>query len=162
MNWCPMTWQIIIRRRLPVKTIKSVRQFMDISKTKTSKSLSYMGGGIFKTIYIHIYAFSRSFYPKQLTVHSGYTFCQYVCFLGIEPTNFCAANTMLYHWATETCGYIYIYICDLFILRFLKQKGFVYHLPLHIMPHCNHEWFSSLIPSHALQAVSHQHIFFED
>ncbi len=25
-------------------------------------------------IYIYIYAFSRRFYPKQLTVHSGYTF----------------------------------------------------------------------------------------
>ncbi len=28
-------------------------------------------------------------------------FCQYVCSLGIEPTTFCAANAMLYHWATE-------------------------------------------------------------
>ncbi len=25
---------------------------------------------------------------------------QYVCSLGIEPTSFCAANAMLYHWAT--------------------------------------------------------------
>ncbi len=25
-------------------------------------------------IYIYIYAFSRRFYPKRLTVHSGYTF----------------------------------------------------------------------------------------
>ncbi len=39
--------------------------------------------------YIYIYAFSRRFYPKQLTVHSGYTcFCQYMCSLGIEPTTF--------------------------------------------------------------------------
>ncbi len=30
-------------------------------------------------IYIYIYAFRRRFYPKQPTVHSGYTlFCQYV------------------------------------------------------------------------------------
>ncbi len=29
-------------------------------------------------------------------------FCQYVCFLRIEPTTFCAANAMLYHWATGT------------------------------------------------------------
>ncbi len=44
----------------------------------------------------YIYAFSRRFYPKRLTVHSGYTFvCQYVCSLGIEPTTFCAANAML-------------------------------------------------------------------
>ncbi len=27
---------------------------------------------------------------------------QYVCSLGIEPTTFCAANAMLYHWATGT------------------------------------------------------------
>ncbi len=36
-----------------------------------------------------IHAFSRCFYPKRLTVHSGYTcFCQYMCSLGIEPTTF--------------------------------------------------------------------------
>ncbi len=28
-------------------------------------------------------------------------FCQYVCTLGIEPTTFCIANTMLYHWETD-------------------------------------------------------------
>ncbi len=44
-------------------------------------------------------AFSRRFYPKRLTVNSGYTFFfnQYVCSLGIEPTTFCATNAMLYH-----------------------------------------------------------------
>ncbi len=53
---------------------------------------------------IYIYAFSRRFYPKRLTVHSGYTFFfyQYVCSLGIEPTTFCTANAMLYLWATGT------------------------------------------------------------
>ncbi len=30
-------------------------------------------------IYIYIYAFSRRFYPKRLTVHSGYTFIDSVC-----------------------------------------------------------------------------------
>ncbi len=40
-------------------------------------------------------------YPKRLTVYSGYTFIS-MCFLGIEPTTFCAANAMLYHWATGT------------------------------------------------------------
>ncbi len=29
-------------------------------------------------------------------------FYQYVCSLGIEPMTFCAANAMLYHWATGT------------------------------------------------------------
>ncbi len=28
-------------------------------------------------------------------------FHQYVCSLGIEPTTFCAADAMLYHWATQ-------------------------------------------------------------
>ncbi len=56
----------------------------------------------------YIYAFSRGFYPKRLTVHSGYTFFyQYVCSLGIEPTTFCAANAMLYHWATGTLFWCY-------------------------------------------------------
>ncbi len=42
--------------------------------------------------YICISAFSRRFYPKRLTVHSGYTFFfHYVCSLGIELTTFCAA-----------------------------------------------------------------------
>ncbi len=53
-------------------------------------------------VYIYIYAFSRRFYPKQQQ-NSGYTFfCQYVCSLGIKPTTFCAADKMLYHWATGT------------------------------------------------------------
>ncbi len=50
--------------------------------------------------YIYIYAFSRHFYTKRLTVHSGYTF---LCvFPGNRTHNLCAANAMLYHWATAT------------------------------------------------------------
>ncbi len=53
--------------------------------------------------YIYIYAFSRRFYPKRLTVHSSYTFVLSVCvFPGNRTHNLCAANAMLYHWATET------------------------------------------------------------
>ncbi len=49
-------------------------------------------------IYIYIYAFSRRFYPKRLTIAFRlYIFCQYMCSLGIEPTTFCAADAMLYH-----------------------------------------------------------------
>ncbi len=33
-------------------------------------------------IYIYIYAFSRHFYPKRLTVHSGYTFKSVCVFPG--------------------------------------------------------------------------------
>ncbi len=50
---------------------------------------------------IYIYAFSRHFYPKRLTVHSGYTFLSVCVFPGNwthKPLH--AANAMLYHWAT--------------------------------------------------------------
>ncbi len=46
-----------------------------------------------KTTWLHLHL-CRRFYPKWLTAHSTvqcilcYTFCQYVCFLGIEPTTF--------------------------------------------------------------------------
>ncbi len=47
-------------------------------------------------LFIYIYAFSRRFYPKRLTVHSGYTFVLSVCvFPGNRIHNLCAANTML-------------------------------------------------------------------
>ncbi len=56
--------------------------------------------------YIYMYAFSRRFYPKRLTVHSSYTFVLSVCvFPGNRTHNLCAANAMLYHWATETLLY---------------------------------------------------------
>ncbi len=54
--------------------------------------------------------FSRRFYPKRLTVHSGYTFVLSVCvFPGNRTHNLCAANAMLYHWATG----IYFYSVNL-------------------------------------------------
>ncbi len=43
---------------------------------------------VYSNFYINIYAFSRHFYPKRLTVHSGYTFIVSLCSLGIEPTTF--------------------------------------------------------------------------
>ncbi len=50
-----------------------------------------------------IYAFSRRFYPKRLTVHSDYTFFLSVCvFPGNWTHNLCTDNAMLYHWATGT------------------------------------------------------------
>ncbi len=58
---------------------------------------------ILEEYYIYIYAFIRRFYPKRLTVHSVYTFFfgQYV-FPGNRTHNLCAANAILYHWATGT------------------------------------------------------------
>ncbi len=57
-----------------------------------------------------------NFYPKGLTVHSGYTFFyQYACSLGIEPTTICAANAMLYHWAKGTHYFTVFYKQQYFI-----------------------------------------------
>ncbi len=39
-------------------------------------------------IYYYLHVFSRRFYPKRLTVHSGYTCFVSMCSLGIEPTTF--------------------------------------------------------------------------
>ncbi len=55
-------------------------------------------------LFIYIYAFSRRFYLKRI---SGYTCFVSMCSLGIEPTTFCAANAMLYHWATGTHTFTY-------------------------------------------------------
>ncbi len=43
-------------------------------------------------------------------------FGQYVCFLGIELATFCAANAILYHWATGT----HIHICFIFMYKKLS------------------------------------------
>ncbi len=46
--------------------------------------------------YIYIYAFSRRFYPKRLSEHSGNTFVLSVCvFPGNRTHNLCAADAML-------------------------------------------------------------------
>ncbi len=47
-------------------------------------------------------AFIQSDFHCIQAIH--FFFNQYVCSLGIEPTTFCAANAMLYHWATGTYG----------------------------------------------------------
>ncbi len=53
--------------------------------------------------YIYILHLADAFIQSDLQcIQVIQFFCQYVCSLGIEPTTFCAANTMLYHWATGT------------------------------------------------------------
>ncbi len=61
------------------------------------------------TVDIYIYAFSRRFYPKRHTVHSGYTFLSVCVFPGNRTHDLCAANAMLYHWATGTVIYFNIF-----------------------------------------------------
>ncbi len=72
--------------------------------------------------YIYIYAFSRRFYPKRLTVHSRYTyFCQYMCSLGIEPTTFALLMQCSNHWATGT---------RLLTINFFQKRKIVWHFSL--------------------------------
>ncbi len=56
----------------------------------------------FVHIYIYIYAFSRRFYPKRLTLHSSYsfTFYQLLLSLGIEPMILALLAPCSTIWAT--------------------------------------------------------------
>ncbi len=67
-------------------------------------------------IYIYIYAFSRRFYPKRLTVHSGYTCC--VCApweLNPQPCGF-FVNTIANHHFYFMC--YFFEMCLFFTLQF--------------------------------------------
>ncbi len=59
------------------------------------KSLTYQG-----CVYLFFFFFRR-FYPKRLTIAVRLYIFISMCSLGIEPTTFCAADAMLYHWATQ-------------------------------------------------------------
>ncbi len=53
----------------------------DLGELKYSEEKKDLYSSLYssKELYIYIYAFSRRFYPKRLTVHSGYTFIVSVC-----------------------------------------------------------------------------------
>ncbi len=51
---------------------------------------------------IHLHLCIKQTLLSKATCIQTIHFCQYMCSLGIEPTTFCAANAMLYHWATGT------------------------------------------------------------
>ncbi len=57
---------------------------------------------VFTCIYIYIYAFSRRFYPKRLTLHSSYrfTFYQLLLSLGIESMILALLAPCSSIWAT--------------------------------------------------------------
>ncbi len=57
--------------------------------------------------YIYIYAFSRQFYPKRLTVHSGYTFLSVCVPLELNPQPFALLTQCS---PTEPQQHDYIYI----------------------------------------------------
>ncbi len=57
---------------------------------------------LFWLIYIYIYAFSRRFYPKRLTIAFRlYIFSSMCVPWESNPQPFCATDAMLYHWATQ-------------------------------------------------------------
>ncbi len=55
---------------------------------------------VVKHLYIYIYQTLLS--KATYSTFRLYIFCQYGCSLEIEPTTFCTANAMIYHWATGT------------------------------------------------------------
>ncbi len=58
--------------------------------------------GLHITYYIFMHLADAFIQSDLQCIQAIHIFNQYVCSLGIEPTTFCAANTMLYHWATGT------------------------------------------------------------
>ncbi len=110
-----------------------------------------------RSIYdIYIYAFSRRFYPKWLTVHSGYTFFVSMCSLGIEPTTFALLTQCSNHWATGTLNYIAVtyrhivqMICHGHFVQSSVDRLLGYLLPFFVLHFfiClflasrNYEWF---------------------
>ncbi len=85
-------------------------------------------------IYIYIYAFSRRFYPKRLTVHSGYRCSVSVCVpWESNPQSFALLTQCSNHWATQeqvlpwpaksTVNYCYTVFCVLCQPEF--KLGFV-------------------------------------
>ncbi len=50
----------------------------------------------------HTFTFMHLAEASTYSVFRLYMFYQYMCSLGIEPMTFCAADAMLYHWATGT------------------------------------------------------------
>ncbi len=94
--------------------------------------------------------------PRTDNTNLGYTFFfgQYVCSLGIKPTTFCAANAMLYHWATPH----QLFNCNLMKLR----ESFLYAKKTKITLFKNYGWTTdvawtillmSLLPLWALNVV---------
>ncbi len=51
---------------------------------------------------LHLHLADAFIQSDLLYIQAIHFFNEYVCSLGIEPTTFCAANAMLYHWATRT------------------------------------------------------------
>ncbi len=62
-----------------------------------------------KHFYIYIYAFSRRFYPKRLTLHSSYSFyiLEALAFPGNRTHDLSVANAMLYQLSYRKAFYLH-------------------------------------------------------
>ncbi len=74
--------------------------------------------------YIYIYTFSRRFYPKQLTLHSSYSFyiLSALAFPGNRTHDLGVASAMLYQLSYRKA----MYECILVILTELRTGGGVF------------------------------------
>ncbi len=57
-----------------------------------------------------------AFIQSDLQLHSGYTFLSVYVFPGNQTHNLCAADAMLYHWATQE------HIIIIIIMKKKKKK----------------------------------------
>ncbi len=89
--------------RVPNRVIKCDDRPIPISGRSIGSSLLY--------IYIYIYIYTFTLMHLADYIQAIHFFYQYVCSLGIEPMTFCAANAMLYHWATGTPCIQYMCVC---------------------------------------------------
>ncbi len=75
-----------------------------------------MCGGATKIIHIHIYAFSRRFYPKRLTLHSSFYILSALAFPGNQTHDLGVASAMLYQLSYRKALYCFIFIKHVFFI----------------------------------------------
>ncbi len=132
--------------------------FLTNAQLFTSEDINWWTGEVWIT-YIYIYAFSRRFYPKRLTLHSSYsfTFYQLLLSLGIEPMILALLAPCSTIWATGK--WILVDYCDVFISCLDSHSDGTHslqriHWPTHtasdVMLH-----FSKSVP---MQKQTHLHI----
>ncbi len=78
--------------------------------------------------YIYMYAFSRCFYPKRLTIHSGYTFFFSILFFDLLFVNSLICSSVHSLSFMNICTFVLILIIQILILthsQFIPQFKFI-------------------------------------
>ncbi len=107
-------------KRNKTKPYSAINVSRHTNSTETDKNYSEITPMLINT-------FTRRFYPKRLTEHSGYTcFLQYVCSLGIEPTTFalltqCSTTEPQEHKLNKISNVYFTITCN--IMNCLPQKA---------------------------------------